>query len=148
MVQDVLATVPALPTGIFAEPGYVDSDGTEYLNMSTMDHSNEVIKKIAEIKPGEGPISYRRLDSVEATTLIAGHRAMPVHPQLDRAISAREAALIQGFPLDYFFCGPRASHPLQIANAVPPPLARAVAESLIKPPTTRNQRRPASSNRG
>jgi DNA (cytosine-5)-methyltransferase 1 len=132
-VQEILGTVPALPAGTVAEPGYVDSDGTEYLNMSTMRHSDEVIEKIARIKPGKGPLSYRRLDGVEASTLIAGHRAMPVHPQLNRTISAREAALIQGFPLDYFFCGPRASHPLQIANAVPPPLARAVATGLIDP---------------
>jgi DNA (cytosine-5)-methyltransferase 1 len=55
---------------------------------------------------------------------------MPVHPRLHRAISVREAAVIQGFPNDYFFCGPRAEQPLQVANAVPPPLARAVALHL------------------
>jgi DNA (cytosine-5)-methyltransferase 1 len=37
---------------------------------------------------------------------------------------------VQGFPLDYFFCGPRAEQPLQVANAVPPPLAAAVARHL------------------
>jgi DNA (cytosine-5)-methyltransferase 1 len=128
-LDELFATLPEVPEGTLAEH-IVGEDGQEYLNMSTMAHSARVIRKIATIKPGEGPISYRRLESGEARTLIAGHRAMPVHPRLHRAISVREAAVIQGFPNDYFFCGPRAEQPLQVANAVPPPLARAVALHL------------------
>ena len=52
--------------------------------------------------------------------------------ELNRTISVREAAVVQGFPLDYFFCGPRAEQPLQVANAVPPPLAVAVSKHLIE----------------
>jgi len=91
-----------------------------------------VINKIRQISPGEGPISYRRLERDEARTLIAGHRALPVHPTQHRSISAREAAVIQGFPNNYIFCGPRAWQPLQVANAVPPPLAEAVARHLLE----------------
>ncbi len=54
-----------------------------------------------------------------------------MHPELDRTISVREAAVVQGFPLDYFFCGPRAEQPLQVANAVPPLLAAAVSRHLV-----------------
>jgi DNA (cytosine-5)-methyltransferase 1 len=108
----------------------VTADGREFLNMSTMRHSRQVIERIASFKPGEEPISYRRLGPVEARTIIAGHRALPVHPVEHRTISVREAAVVQGFPLDYFFCGPRAERPLQVANAVPPPLAAAVARHL------------------
>jgi DNA (cytosine-5)-methyltransferase 1 len=95
--------------------------------MSTMRHSDRVIRRIASFNRADEPISYRRLGRVEARTIIAGHRALPVHPVENRTISVREAALVQGFPLDYFFCGPRAEQPLQVANAVPPPLAAAVA---------------------
>jgi DNA (cytosine-5)-methyltransferase 1 len=130
-LEDLLAILPELPSGVLAER-YIDSNGEEYFNLSTMRHSRDVIDKIKRISPGEGPISYRRLELEEARTLIAGHRALPVHPKLDRAISVREAAVIQGFPLDYYFCGPRASQPLQVANAVPPPLAEAVAREIIK----------------
>lgn len=98
--------------------------------MSTMRHSDDVIRRIASFERGKEPISYRRLDAAEARTIIAGHRALPVHPTEHRTISVREAALVQGFPLDYFFCGPRAEQPLQVANAVPPPLAAAVASHL------------------
>lgn len=125
-----LAEIPTLGAGEEAERR-VDPDGTELLNGSTMRHGPRVVDKIAGIAVGEGPISYRRLDPVEAATLVAGHRALPVHPVLDRTISVREAALIQGFPLGYFFCGPRADQPLQVANAVPPPLAEAVARHLL-----------------
>ncbi len=54
------------------------------------------------------------------------------HPSLDRPISAREAADLQGFPKDFVFVGEVTSLFRQIGNAVPPPLARAVAESILR----------------
>lgn len=126
---DLLKELPVLGAGVDAERLIID-DGHEFLNMSTMRHSDRVVRRIASFKPGEEPISYRRLGPVEARTIIAGHRALPVHPVEHRTISVREAAVVQGFPLDYFFCGPRAEQPLQVANAVPPPLAAAVARHL------------------
>lgn len=109
----------------------VREDGTTLANVATMRHSAEVVDKIAAIAPGGGPISYRRLESDIARTLVAGHRALPVHPWLDRTISVREAARIQGFPDSYVFCGPRANQPLQVANAVPLPVSEALADHLL-----------------
>lgn len=106
-------------------------DGTFVYNAGTMAHSERVVAKIAEIVPGNGPISYRRLDADLARTIIAGHRALPVHPWLDRTMSVREAALIQGFRLGYVFCGKRSDQPLQVANAVPPPFAAGVARHVL-----------------
>lgn len=105
-------------------------DGRVVLNSTAMNHSPRVVAKIEAIPQGGGPISYRRLNDDVARTLVAGHRALPVHPIEHRAITVREAARIQGFPDTYFFCGPRASQPLQVANAVPPALAQAIAEAL------------------
>lgn len=127
-LEELLQQLPPLPAGLMAER--YRHGNREFLNMSTMTHSTRVIEKIKAIGQGEGPISYRRLEPDEARTLIAGHRALPVHPWLDRTISVREAALIQGFPPTYFFCGPRSEQPLQVANAVPPPLAKVVAEHV------------------
>lgn len=132
----VLSSLPRLRAGVIAER--LPKRGLLFLNMSTMSHSARVKRKIASIGPGEGPISYRRLEAKQAQTLIAGHRALPVHPTLDRTISVREAARIQGFPDDYFFCGPRAAQPLQVANAVPPPVAAAVARALRDAATGRS----------
>lgn len=53
------------------------------------------------------------------------------HPEQDRALSLREAALLQGFPRDYKFpLGFRVAGTL-IGNAVPVPLARAIAKSIV-----------------
>lgn len=52
------------------------------------------------------------------------------HPSNERRITPREAAIIQGFPSDYRFEGSRTSCYRQIANAVPPPMAAAVAASV------------------
>ncbi len=124
-----LAGLPALGAGEGAErlalPG-----GRLVLNATVMKHSPAVVAKIAAIPAGGGPISYRRLDADLARTLVAGHRALPVHPREHRTITVREAARIQGFPDSYFFCGRRANQPLQVANAVPPAMARAVAAQL------------------
>lgn len=120
-----------LPDGTVIEPLITDT-GALISNASTMKHSERVLAKIQGIAAGKGPISYRRLESDLARTLVAGHRALPVHPWLHRTISVREAARIQGFADDYVFCGARANQPLQVANAVPPPVAAAVAAHLLQ----------------
>lgn len=124
-----LEELPELGAGVQAEYLRLD-DGSYLLNGTTMRHSEKVKKKIARLKPENSPISYRRLDEDAARTLIAGHRALPVHPWLHRTISVREAACIQGFHDNYVFCGPPSEQPIQVANAVPPSLAAAVARSV------------------
>ncbi len=49
-----------------------------------------------------------------------------LHPTEHRAISLREAALLQTFPADYQFCGTHESKERQIGNAVPVRLAHAL----------------------
>jgi DNA (cytosine-5)-methyltransferase 1 len=100
-------------------------------NHRVMSHSRKVIDKISRLSPGKGPISYRRLRPDIAHTIIAGHRAMPVHPRQHRTITAREAARIQTMPDSFQFLGPHAEQPLQVANVVPYRLARAVARNLL-----------------
>lgn len=50
-----------------------------------------------------------------------------VHPEMDRVISLREGARIQGIPDDWILSGRRESVARQIGNGVPVPLASAVA---------------------
>lgn len=129
-VLEKLAEIPVLPMGVEAEYRRLP-DGSFLLNASTMSHSDRVVTKIARIEPGTGPISYRRLHLDLARTIVAGHRALPVHPIENRTISTREAALLQGFPPSYVFCGSRHTQALQVANAVPPQLGHAIAHSLL-----------------
>lgn len=53
-----------------------------------------------------------------------------LHPQADRAITAREGATLQGFPDGYRFVGPMTQIVKQIGNAVPIPLGRAIGRHL------------------
>ena len=53
-----------------------------------------------------------------------------IHPHQDRLISMREAARLQSFPDHYRFLGSYSSRYKQIGNAVPPFLARAVADQI------------------
>jgi DNA (cytosine-5)-methyltransferase 1 len=51
-----------------------------------------------------------------------------LHPTEDRAFTVRETARIQGFPDDFVFSGPEKAQFEMIGNAVPPPLAKQLAE--------------------
>lgn len=53
------------------------------------------------------------------------------HPEQDRAISVREAALLQTFPIDYIFTGSMISKAKQIGNAVPPKMAESIGRVFI-----------------
>lgn len=52
------------------------------------------------------------------------------HPEQDRAISLREAARLQTFPDDYKFAGSTGQIAAQLGNAVPPLLAKRIADTL------------------
>jgi DNA (cytosine-5)-methyltransferase 1 len=54
-----------------------------------------------------------------------------VHPEQNRGLSVREAALLQGFPPDYWFSGSLDERFRQIGNAVPPTFASYLACHLL-----------------
>ncbi|WGM32574.1 DNA cytosine methyltransferase [Brevundimonas sp. NIBR11] len=107
------------------------------------DHTAISRRRFKETKPGDvEPISrfFRlRADGV-SNTLRAGTDAArgaftsprPIHYKFDRCITVREMARLHGFP-DWFRLHQTKWHGArQVGNAVPPPLARAVAEAVIK----------------
>jgi DNA (cytosine-5)-methyltransferase 1 len=75
--------------------------------------------------------SFRMLHWDEPSQTIAfGHREVAVHPNGRRRLSVFEAMLLQGFPSEYVLKGTLTDQIRLISDAVPPPLARALALSV------------------
>ena len=99
-------------------------------------HRPDVVRRFAALRPGqEDPIRKRtklRLDA-PSPTLLAGNLSgirSHIHPSDPRELSNRESARLHGFPDDYEFHGNHAAIGKQIANSVPIPVAKALAEAI------------------
>ena len=74
---------------------------------------------------------YQRLNYEKPSgTVVNVRKSMWIHPTINRAVSIREAARLQTFPDSFVFCGTKDSQYQQVGNAVPPILAKAIAEHL------------------
>jgi len=74
---------------------------------------------------------YHRLRWDEPSRVIGNFRKnMLIHPDQDRGLSIREAARLQSFPDHYEFTGSIGFQQQQVADAVPPLLAKAVAMAV------------------
>lgn len=78
--------------------------------------------------------AYKRLDpSAQSCTIDTGNaHSNYFHPLYNRIPTIRESARLQSFPDSFEFQGPRGSKYRQVGNAVPPLLAKAVADAIIK----------------
>jgi DNA (cytosine-5)-methyltransferase 1 len=75
---------------------------------------------------------YRKLDPQKPSPTIPAHLSRDANSfvlhEVNRGLTPREAATIQGFPVDYMFLGEQTHQFRQVGNAVPPPVAKMVAE--------------------
>ena len=115
----------------FGECGIYNHEATE--------HSADMLARFAVLGAGKRELKsfHDRLHPDRPSyTLRAGtgnfSPLRPVHYHYDRVVTARESARLQGFSDDFIWPDwiPRLQQYRQIGNAVPPPVAAAVASSL------------------
>ena len=68
------------------------------------------------------------------------HWGAYIHPEQDRAITVREAARLQAFPDWFEFVGSKTEQYVQVGNAVPPLLGKAIGDHIIRLIQSESQR--------
>jgi DNA (cytosine-5)-methyltransferase 1 len=92
----------------------------------------ETVKKRYKSAENIHSTIYRRLSWATASpTIVHPRRAMLLHPSQNRIITVREAARLQSFPDKFRFRGGIHDQYQQVANAVPPLVAEALAHFYI-----------------
>ena len=133
--QPFLSTAEAIDdlpdAGEFGETGIFNHEPTA--------HTLDMRERFSRLEPGRrerGSFHDRLHPDRPSYTLRAGSGNFsplrPVHYQYDRVVTVRESARLQGFSDDFLWPDsiPRLQQYRQVGNAVPPPLATAIARSL------------------
>ncbi len=101
-------------------------------------HSKEMQKRLLEVEEGKGLYSNysdswkKCLWNEASCTIKENHGGVNIHPKLPRVLTVRECARIQSFPDNFLFKGTKSKQLVQVGNAVPPNLAKAVGLAIVK----------------
>lgn len=125
------------------------ANSSKLYNHKASNHAEIAIKKLAMIPPEKGKeclpkemlgkqqfnSTWGRLKWDEPSPTIdtrfdAASNGTNNHPFLHRAITPREAARLQSFDDNYIFYGTKVAVRTQIGNAVPPLMAKAIADKI------------------
>jgi DNA (cytosine-5)-methyltransferase 1 len=119
---------------------YLRKDISVLKNHKSPNHPQETIEMIKNTKPGQPMYKQfkqriRLHPNYPSPTQICGGIRPQFqfgHPTQNRGLTIRERARIQSFPDSYEFFGGVVQGRVQTGNAVPPLLAKVIAEQLIK----------------
>lgn len=101
-------------------------------------HSDAMKDRLALVPEGKSLYdnysdSWKKCPWNEAScTIKENHGGVNIHPIEPRVITVREMARLQSFPDDFIFKGAKGKQMVQIGNAVPPLLAKAIGLSIKK----------------
>lgn len=91
----------------------------------------ELMKDYTDITRTHSSV-YKRLEADKPAITISNFRkSMILHPTQNRIISVREGARLQSFRDSYCFCGTINEQQQQVADAVPPLMAREIAKQTL-----------------
>lgn len=101
-------------------------------------HSQEMADRIMEVP--EGKSLYGNYSDAwkkspwdkPSCTVKENHGGVNLHPKLPRVLTPRELAALQSFPDDFIFKGSKKWQLVQIGNAVPPLLGKAIGIAVKK----------------
>lgn len=113
-------------TKVALERFYALKEGQNFHSLSTEMKENTY----TDVKRTQSTIYLRLKYSEPSGTVVNVRKSMWIHPKLDRAISIREAARLQTFPDSFVFYGTKDKQYQQVGNAVPPIMAKAIAEKI------------------
>lgn len=114
---------------------------TGIFNHEPTAHCADILERFSRLEPGKrerGSFHDRLHPDRPSYTLRAGSGNFsplrPVHYQHHRVVTVRESARLQGFSDDFLWPDsiPRLQQYRQVGNAVPPPLAEAIARCLAE----------------
>ena len=101
-------------------------------------HNDDMKERLANVPEGKSLYdnysdSWKKCPWNEAScTIKENHGGVNIHPIEPRVITVREMARLQSFPDNFIFKGSKGKQMVQIGNAVPPFLAKAIALSIKK----------------
>lgn len=112
-------------------------DNKEFNHIKTK-HREDMIERLSLVKEGES--LYENYSDAwkkcpwdkPSCTIKENHGGVNIHPKLPRVLTAREMARLQSFPDDFIFKGAKKWQLVQIGNAVPPLLGKAIGLAVEK----------------